>query len=148
MYSVLLPTVLNFTTICRAVTLIGTLPYEQIGCDLGCMRSECPALVPNVQTGSQNMLSTVPLLSTTSRSSALSWALCPFSFGSVVFKLGAKRSDGHQCRAPSLNVALMYLLYSRSPSLPAVWFHYNDRQYMFTLYSHIMFPWILPSRNL
>ena len=29
-----------------------------------------------------------------SRSSALSWALCPISFGSVVFKLGAKTCDG------------------------------------------------------
>ena len=48
------------------------------------------------------MLRTVPLLSTTSRSSALSWALCPISFGSAVFKLGAKTSDGHQRRVSSL----------------------------------------------
>jgi hypothetical protein len=61
---------------------------------LGCVQTECPALGPNVQTGSQNMLNTVPLLSTTSRSSVLSWALCPISFGNVVFKLGANTSDG------------------------------------------------------
>jgi hypothetical protein len=65
----------------------------------------CPALVANVQNGSQNMLSTVPLLSTTSRGNALSWARCPISFGSIMFKLGAKTSDGHQCRAPSLDAA-------------------------------------------
>jgi hypothetical protein len=35
-------------------------------------------------------------VSTTSRGSALSWALCPISFGSIVFKLGAKISVGHQ----------------------------------------------------
>jgi hypothetical protein len=62
--------------------------------------------VPNVQNGSQNMLSTVPLLSTTSRGSARSWTLCPISFESVVFKLGAKTSAGHQCQAPSLDAAL------------------------------------------
>ena len=67
---------------------------------LGLIQTECPVLVPNVQNGSLNMLSTVPLLSTTSRGSARSWALCPISFESVVFKLGAKTSAGHQCRAP------------------------------------------------
>lgn len=63
---------------------------------------ECTVLVPNFQTGSQKMFSTVSLLSTTSRSSALSSVRWPISFGIAVFKLGAKTSDGHQCRAPSL----------------------------------------------
>jgi hypothetical protein len=31
------------------------------------------------------------------RSSAFFSGLCPISFGSLVFKLGAKTSDGHQC---------------------------------------------------
>ena len=72
--------------------------------EFGLVQTECPALVPNVQNGSQNMLSTVPLLSTTSRGSARSWAQYPISFESVVFKLGAKTSAGHL--APSLNTTL------------------------------------------
>jgi polyferredoxin len=61
------------------------------------------------KTGSLNMLSTVPAIVEyyLSRSSALSWALCPISFGSVVFKLGAKTSNGLQCRAHSLSAALV-----------------------------------------
>ena len=67
---------------------------------LGCVQTECPVLVPNVQNDSQNMLSTVPLLSTTSRGSALSSARYPISFGSVMFKLGAKTSDGTSAGHP------------------------------------------------
>jgi hypothetical protein len=56
---------------------------------------ECTVKVPNFQTGSQKKLSTVSLLSTTSKSSALSSVRWPILFGIVVFKLGAKTSDGH-----------------------------------------------------
>jgi hypothetical protein len=83
--------------------------FKTVSTLLGLVQTaECPALVPNVQNGSQNMLSTVPLLSSTSRGSARSWALCPISFESVVFKLGAKTSAEHRCRAPSLDAALVY----------------------------------------
>jgi hypothetical protein len=61
----------------------------------------------------------VPLLSTTSRSSALSWALCPIIFGSIVFKLGAKTSDGHQCWALSLDAALRRFSSPRTKLLAA-----------------------------